>query len=326
MNYTYGYLRDMSNGPKIFFISPTFLNARGGIEEHINFLIKKNLYVDGLVYRGLRFYDPKTHRRQSIFKVLRRVRGAEVIWSHCPRILLLSKILFPNKKIVNSSHGFIFHNSMSFSRVAYIYAKLLLAKLFCIKVVAVSHSDYGFSPKLISETVENPCKYEPCYDTSNKRNYDFIYVGRITSHKRFDKVLSLVKSFENTKILIITNDDTSSLSLPVNASVKYNVTDEELKHFYGDSKFFISLSEFEGFGLSSIEAISQGCIPILSDNAAYSYFKSQGMLSFGADNHNEIGQIVNGQADCSTMQVQNYKFSERYSFENYKLKVYQIIS
>ena len=316
----------MTDGPKIFFISPTFLNTRGGIEEHINLLIEKNLYVDGLVYRGLRFYDPKSHRRQSIFEVLRRVRNAEVIWSHCPRIMLLSKILFPNKKIVNSSHGFIFHNSKSFLRVAYIYAKLLLAKLFCIKVVAVSHSDYGFSPKLISETIENPCKYEPCYDICDKRNYDFIYVGRITSHKRFDKVLSLLKSFKNTKILIITNDDFSSLSLPVNASVISNVTDEELIHFYRESKFFISLSEFEGFGLTVIEAISQGCIPILSDNTAYAYFKSQGMFSLGAHNHNEIGLILNDEADSSTVQVQNYKFSERYSFENYKLKVYQILS
>jgi alpha-1,3-mannosyltransferase len=47
---------------------------------------------------------------------------------------------------------------------------------------------------------------------------------------------------------------------------------EELAGLIGAASFFISLSDYEGFGLAAIEGLSAGLVPILSDIVNYRIF------------------------------------------------------
>ncbi|MCB9189243.1 MAG: glycosyltransferase family 4 protein [Flavobacteriales bacterium] len=53
-------------------------------------------------------------------------------------------------------------------------------------------------------------------------------------------------------------------TVPENVSFIGRKTPEELKILYGKSKYYLQLSLFEGFGYALCEAMSSGCIPIVS--------------------------------------------------------------
>ena len=47
------------------------------------------------------------------------------------------------------------------------------------------------------------------------------------------------------------------------------VSDAELVEEYARARVFVSASEHEGFGISAVEAMAAGCVPVLSDIAAF---------------------------------------------------------
>jgi len=47
------------------------------------------------------------------------------------------------------------------------------------------------------------------------------------------------------------------------------VSDAELIDEYARARVFVSASEHEGFGISAVEAMAAGCVPVLSDIPAF---------------------------------------------------------
>jgi alpha-1,3-mannosyltransferase len=47
------------------------------------------------------------------------------------------------------------------------------------------------------------------------------------------------------------------------------VSDADLIAEYARARVFVSASEHEGFGISAVEAMAAGCVPVLSDIAAF---------------------------------------------------------
>jgi glycosyltransferase involved in cell wall biosynthesis len=57
-------------------------------------------------------------------------------------------------------------------------------------------------------------------------------------------------------------------NLSPNAEVLGFVGDEELQSLYARSKYYVQPSLHEGFGMSVVEAMQHGCIPVVSENGA----------------------------------------------------------
>lgn len=103
------------------------------------------------------------------------------------------------------------------------------------------------------------------------RDVDCVMVLRRGAHKRLDLYLSFIKlaraHHPPLKLAVITPDD--QLAALVNIDVQevhIRPSLHEMRALYARSTCFIHLSEHEGFGLSPLEAMGAGCIPVCRDS------------------------------------------------------------
>src|SRR5690606_37536459 len=105
----------------------------------------------------------------------------------------------------------------------------------------------------------------------------FVYFGRFASHKGLDR---LIDAFEVTarrlpkarlKLIGIDWDGTlprlreRARSLPPGQiDIMTDLDDAAIADALGDCSFFVSASEYEGFGLALVEALSAGLLPLAS--------------------------------------------------------------
>lgn len=105
-------------------------------------------------------------------------------------------------------------------------------------------------------------------DQSDLRDIDYIFVVRDSPVKRPDLYYEFLSFINLTryKIVLITTDEA--------IIKKFNAFDidmyllpsiSKMRELYGRSKFFLLLSEHEGFGLPPLEAMGSGCVPIIRD-------------------------------------------------------------
>ena len=107
-------------------------------------------------------------------------------------------------------------------------------------------------------------------DENEIRKNDIISVGRLEKQKNYKKVLDDFKS--NLFSIIIYGDGSEFTPLSkeikennLNIQLKGTIPNERLSTIYKECKFFISTSLFEGNPKTVLEAMSAGCIPILSN-------------------------------------------------------------
>ena len=103
------------------------------------------------------------------------------------------------------------------------------------------------------------------------RIFDFVMVLRRGPVKRLDMYLEFISkclySGEKVRLAVISPD--KSIIDIVSNTVEHCYLDptvKQMKSIYGQSKFFIMLSENEGFGLPPLEAMGSGCVPICRDS------------------------------------------------------------
>ena len=119
-------------------------------------------------------------------------------------------------------------------------------------------------------------------DLSNKfkhKNQFFLYVG---SRKRYKNFILLLKTFSNNndikknfdiicfgggKFLKEELDFFSDLKLNINKIHQVDGEDKILSYLYKNASAYICTSEYEGFGLPILEAMSCSC-PVISSNAS----------------------------------------------------------
>jgi alpha-1,3-mannosyltransferase len=106
-----------------------------------------------------------------------------------------------------------------------------------------------------------------------------IYFGRLSKNKRLPTLLLLLAALweisPDWSLIIAGTEFEESIcalaerarSLGVEAMVRFvaSPTDADLARLIGAASYFVSLSGYEGFGMSVVEAMSAGLVPILSD-------------------------------------------------------------
>ena len=198
--------------------------------------------------------------------------------------------LFHRKKLVASTHGGFFHTGYRAGlKRLYFLTMTRLSSAFYAAIIAVSPSD----EKLFSSIrhkgmicIENGVAVGKYADAGSKLPRKTILShGRLSTNKRLDRVISLVAALRQTngdwKLKIAGRPwDTSMEELAKicdDAGVRDAVeivlspSDEALRAIMGQCSLAASASDYEGFGLSAIEAMSAGLLPVLNAIPPYQH-------------------------------------------------------
>ncbi|PQD95444.1 hypothetical protein CYL18_09160 [Pradoshia eiseniae] len=203
---------------------------------------------------------------------------------------------FHKKPMILSTHGGFFH-----TKRYYLYKKIHFHTLTRLSlknmnwIVAASEPDYelfkAISPARIG-LIENGINFNH-YHTIMKHNGEpnrFIFVGRFSQNKRIDKLLTLItrlkSDFPDIHLSIVGRDydnlkggfdnQIEKCKIGKHVTIYEASSDENLLKEMSRATYFISASEYEGFGLSSLEAMAAGRIAFLSQIPSFIKMVSDG--------------------------------------------------
>lgn len=107
-----------------------------------------------------------------------------------------------------------------------------------------------------AEVIYNPIK-DVCFNNS-KKTIPFLYVGRANdANKRFSLIRDTLESINGETGLVVCGSENPNFGNYIGV-----IDDETLNDIYNTSRFVLLPSKFEGIGLSMIEGMIAGAIPI----------------------------------------------------------------
>lgn len=120
-------------------------------------------------------------------------------------------------------------------------------------------------------------KHTPIYSSNKKLSASFIFWGRLKRQKRVDRAIILIHKLNQLKIdatFTIYGDDggeytnLKKLLAKLNISSKINLNGSASHSLIRESaskhSFYLQLSEYEGFSMSTVEAMQFGLVPIVT--------------------------------------------------------------
>jgi alpha-1,3-mannosyltransferase len=186
------------------------------------------------------------------------------------------------KKIVLHTHGGFFHTPWLIDlKKAYFHTITRWVLKGCAKVIAVSEGDWitfsRISPNVM--VAENGVDFEGFSSIKkNIRPGRLIYLGRVDRHKRIDHLIRVVAEIRRrgreVSLGIYGPEWNHSLrelqplaeELGVADLIEWKgtVSDEEVRRGLAEAQLFLSPSEYEGFGISAVEAMASGTVCVLN--------------------------------------------------------------
>lgn len=275
--------------------------------------------------------------------VLKHLNQADVVHVHAIDFfydfLAFTKVIH-QKKMVVTTHGGFFHTNYA-STLKKVFFKTItrFSSFFYHKVIASSENDQSLfrsivhSNKLI--TIENGVDVKKLF-VDNKSSFPpvLLYFGRWSSNKGIYKMLDFVNMLvrydkKNRWHLLLAGrpydlseenvtKNIALRNLEKHVSIFNNPSTEELKALSLKASYFISLSEFEGFGIAPIEAMSAGLTPVLSTIPPFIKLIKQAGLGVIVDDASEesASKLVNHyhSNQFSSIKLQNVAF--QYSWDD----------
>lgn len=181
--------------------------------------------------------------------------------------------IFTKSKVITWEH---FHRRAG-SKIGY-YLRLITA-ICSYKQVVLTELDKKNYPKYISPKIIAIPNYTEPYDLSQqvqKKNM-VLSIGRLQKNKRFDLLLNIwervCKNNPQWELNIIgTGKEEYALKELSNAlnlnNIKFITPQRDISKFYQEAAFLVTTSDFEGFGLTLIEAKSYH-LPIIAFDVNY---------------------------------------------------------
>ena len=257
------------------------LNREFGNDDN---LLPENEVVDGVPVRRIGYVGSK--RYPIAAKVLFHLKPYDVIHVHgvdffCDYLALTAPI--HRKPLVLTTHGGFFHTGFA-RRLKRIYFQTVTR---CTlrnykRVFACSASDADTFRAIAEDRLQHidngvdigkfAAASSPAFKPS------FVCFGRIASHKGLERAIDtldiLRTRFPEAELQIIGNDADGTLPrlrtkyarLRRQGAIKFKtgLSDAAIAHCLKECSFFISASEYEGFGLALVEALSAGLVPIVN--------------------------------------------------------------
>ena len=204
--------------------------------------------------------------------------------------------------LILTTHGGIFHTKNHY------FLKKIYFNLWCKfifkrfkRIIAVSKNDEKSFSKVSSRVTFIPNGIE-LKDFSNisksEEKNSFIFVGRLSKNKRVDNLIRMIfflkKKVKNVKLYVIGEDWeetlkdlkklTEDLELKENVIFLGKVRDRiKLINYYSRAQFFLSASQYEGFGITVLEAMASGKIVAVNDISPFKEFVKNNENGFIVD-------------------------------------------
>jgi alpha-1,3-mannosyltransferase len=151
----------------------------------------------------------------------------------------------------------------------------------CEKVIAISQNDYEMFSKIFRKVVmvENGVDFERFSRVLKKPvKGKLIYLGRVDRHKRIDNLIRAVAEIKRNGHKVVLEvygpdhknhlselrDLVKSLGLNDEIIWKGKVSGQEILNAMSEAQIFLSASDYEGFGISAVEAMASGTICLLN--------------------------------------------------------------
>lgn len=162
---------------------------------------------------------------------------------------------------------------------------------------AISNSKIVASPNWL------PLDFPPKKNTTkDKRFIDILFVGRIDNQKNLPLFLEIVRQVKKTFPTVIAfivgdGDQKNNIKkLIKNFNLQKNVYIKKPTlnpgQYYSSAKIFLLSSNYEGFPLTLIEAISSGCLPVVRNIPELSQFFKKDRSKIIFDNSQEASKIT----------------------------------
>ena len=134
-------------------------------------------------------------------------------------------------------------------------------------------------------------------DIMNRNNKSILSVGRLEEQKNYQFIIEALSNSEFELNIIGTGSMKEELinlanSVNTNLEIINNISNSELMEVYKDYKYFILSSNFEGNPKVLLEAMSAGCIPIVSNIQNNSEIVDDGYNGFLFDLDNKGKDVL----------------------------------
>ncbi|WP_306144371.1 glycosyltransferase family 4 protein [Roseibium sp. MMSF_3412] len=223
--------------------------------------------------------------------VLNEITGADLVHVHAIDFFydfLAFARPFHRKTLVATSHGGFFH-TRKFARLKTVWFNTLtrLSTRQYSALACCSGSDLELFSNIApakTSLIENGVDIGKFMNAGAKQPVKrLLTLGRFSSNKRLERLMdvmaNLVASDPEWHLDVagmesdLTGAELLAMSeargLSKNIDIHVGLGETELKTLFARSSFFASASEYEGFGLVLIEAMSAGLLPVVEANEAF---------------------------------------------------------
>ncbi len=249
----------------------------------------------------LKFYKIAPH-------ILKYAKDYDIIHVHAVSFFTdffsLTKPLH-KKPLVLSTHGGIFHTKkmMPIKNLYFFLWEKNILKNFD-QIFAHSENDKELFSRITPAykiTLIPYSLYFKDYQLPRKiEKNTMLFVGRLGPNKRIDRLIRVLKfvsdKIKDAKLVLVggyLKNNMKLLDLAKKLGVEKNIISvgpkygKDLIKFYSASQIFVSAAEYEGFGISVLEAMAAGCPVVVNDIKASRNFVDSGKNGYVIDYSDE---------------------------------------
>lgn len=261
--------------------------------------------VEGIPVHRVRWFG--SYKYPIALSAVSYLKGFDIIHVHAVDFFAdyLSLLrLFHKKPLVLSTHGGYFHSGYA-SRLKKVFFNTItrMSLRGYKRVIACSKGDQAmFSPLCQPwlRLIENGVDIEKFSD-QGPLEYDnsYLFIGRFSNNKRIDLLLDTIyhlkRNTPDIRLTIIGRDwddnlarmrrQIDELGLAEQVSVMMDLDDNGIKAQMGRHCFVVSASDYEGFGMTLVEGMAAGLVPIASPISSFKRIISEAGVGHLVDFH-----------------------------------------
>ena len=270
------------NGYRVIVLSDKPLD-----QNRFRHVFGRKLLVDEQMIFPLRFFSQADYRNiytDAIRCLVLKSKCDVVVDTFSEAVLpgvSVSYIHYPLLKRVNSQmrrSGFFFYPYRSYlTRNKNNYEKKLLFanSSFCADAI---RSELGVNPHILYPPVSTEILTHNFEDFEKQRVDNVVTISRICRGKGLEKIPHIAKSMggkasftiigllDSQEVLSSIRERAKDLKVSERIRIVTNAKREQLRRILLDSKVYLHTKENEHFGISIVEAMASGCIPVVHNS------------------------------------------------------------